>query len=98
MEEIDKQKANDLEELANKTIGKNISGIRNMQGMSRLTLAAKANLDYSYLGQIERGEVTMSHFILLKLCCALDIRMSNSLYEDVPDAVTHFLKEINPID
>nr|WP_275980377.1 helix-turn-helix transcriptional regulator [Halalkalibacter alkaliphilus] len=69
-----------------------------MQGMSRLTLAAKANLDYSYLGQIERGEVTMSHFILLKLCCALDIRMSNSLYEDVPDAVTHFLKEINPID
>ncbi|KHF38273.1 helix-turn-helix domain-containing protein [Halalkalibacter okhensis] len=98
MEEIDKQKANDLEELANKTIGKNISGIRQMKGMSRLTLSERANLDYSYLGEIERGEVTMSHFILLKLCCALDIKVSNSLYEEVPDAVTHFLKEINSID
>lgn len=83
---------------SDKTLGKNISGVRQLKNLSRMKLAEKANIDYSYLGRIERGEVTISHFILLKICLALDVRNPINLYEEIPAKLKQFLKEIDSTD
>ena len=48
-----------------RTVGKNIRYIRESQGYSQEELAAKAGLNRSYIGHIERGEGNLT---LSKLC------------------------------
>ena len=54
------------------TIGKRIRARRHALGMSQEALAERADLHYTYIGQIERGEKNASIETMLKLCAALD--------------------------
>lgn len=50
---------------------------REQRGLSQERLAEKADLNRSYLGEIERGAATPSLVTLAKLAGALDINLSS---------------------
>lgn len=58
-------------------IGNRIRELRKKTGMSQEQLAAKADLDRTYVGGIERGERNVSMLNLEKICKALKIDVPN---------------------
>ena len=59
-------------------IGKRIRSFRCEQHLSQEELAEKADLHYTYIGQVERGEKNITIGSLEKICNALDVT-----FEDV---------------
>lgn len=53
-------------------IGKNIRNQRNKLGINQEKLALLADIDRSYMGRIERGEVNITLEKLYKLCVVLE--------------------------
>jgi transcriptional regulator with XRE-family HTH domain len=53
--------------------------LREERGLSQEQLAERANLNRSYLGEVERGRAVPSILTVSKLAGALDIRMSSLL-------------------
>ena len=56
-----------------KTIGENIVRLRKARGMTQEDLAGAAEIDRSYLSEIENGHKNFSMDILAKLISALDV-------------------------
>lgn len=56
-----------------KAFGRKIRAIRKEQGLSQEALAARANLDRSYLGHIERGEKNVTLTKIYQVADALGI-------------------------
>ena len=54
--------------------------LREERGWSQEQLAERADLNRSYLGEVERGRAVPSLITVSKLACALEIRMS-SMFE-----------------
>lgn len=57
-------------------LGKGIKSSRQSLGMSQEALAANAGLDRSYMGGVERGEHNLTVMALVKICNALEIKIS----------------------
>lgn len=62
-----------------KTIGKRIATIRKKEGITQEDLAGMAEMDRSYLSEIENGHKNMSVMSLLKIAEALKIKPSKLL-------------------
>jgi len=57
-----------------KTIGKNVAQARKKMGITQEDLAGLAEVDRSYLSEIENGHKNMSVLSLLKIADALKIK------------------------
>ncbi len=67
-----------MSELAIK-IGKNIKFFRKMKAISQEKLALLCNIDRSYIGRIERGEVNLTVEKLYEIATALEIDIKELL-------------------
>lgn len=56
-----------------KEVGMLIRSQRKAQGLSQEALAEKANIDRSYMGRIERGEVNITLKVLWDIAISLNI-------------------------
>ncbi|MCL6638375.1 MAG: helix-turn-helix domain-containing protein [Firmicutes bacterium] len=65
-------------------IGRRIKEARHKLGLTQEELGDRANLHYSYIGQLERGNKVPSLKTLKKIASALNIRLE-VLLEDNPD-------------
>ncbi|MDV2503806.1 MAG: helix-turn-helix transcriptional regulator [bacterium] len=63
-----------------RAIGTNIRSLRHKKGLSQEAFAAKANLDRTYIGSVERGERNISALNLKKVAEALGVSASVLLY------------------
>lgn len=64
-------------ELENGSIGRRIRDARLKLGLTQEKLAARANLHYSYVGQVERGNKIPSLKTLAKIAKALNLRVED---------------------
>jgi transcriptional regulator with XRE-family HTH domain len=55
------------------TLGKRIKGYRNRLGISQETLAARADLHWTFVGQVERGQRNPSLHNVLKIAAGLGV-------------------------
>jgi transcriptional regulator with XRE-family HTH domain len=62
-----------------KTIGKNIRGLRNTKKISQERLAELSDLDRTYIQSIERGDRNISVEVLLKLATGLNVQVTEIL-------------------
>lgn len=60
-----------------KTIGKNIVRIRKEKKMTQEDLCGLAQIDRSYLSEIENGKMNVTIKALIKIADALDIKLIN---------------------
>ncbi|MBQ8869281.1 MAG: helix-turn-helix transcriptional regulator [Oscillospiraceae bacterium] len=58
-------------------VGKVIKAFRNNKGISQEVLSGLADIGRSHLSAIERGERKPTLETLYKICCALQIKMSD---------------------
>lgn len=58
-------------------LGRKIRKLRQEKGLSQEEFAHTANIDRSYIGQIERGERNIAFFNLLKIARALGVKVSD---------------------
>jgi len=65
-------------------IGRRIKEARHKLGLTQEKLGERADLHYSYIGQMERGNKAPSLKTLKKMASALNIRLE-TLLEDSPD-------------
>ncbi|KEO79062.1 helix-turn-helix domain-containing protein [Paenibacillus polymyxa] len=63
-----------------KQIGTRIRAIRNAKGLTQQKLADIANLDYRYIGALERGERNFSIDTLEKVLTALNLSISELMF------------------
>ncbi|MDR2127869.1 MAG: helix-turn-helix domain-containing protein [Burkholderiaceae bacterium] len=61
------------------TFGTEVRRLREGKGWSQEELAARAGLNRSYLGEIERGDATASLLSVGKLACALGLNLTGLL-------------------
>ena len=61
------------------SFGSAVRHLREAQGWSQELLAEKADLNRSYLGEVERGKVIPSLATVAKLAAALEISLSRLL-------------------
>ena len=57
-------------------LGSGIKSSRLSHGMSQEALASIAGLDRSYMGGVERGEHNLTVMAVVKICDALEIKVS----------------------
>jgi len=62
-----------------KTIGKNIRGLRNTKKISQERLAELSDLDRTYIQSIEKGDRNISVEVLLKLATGLNVQVTEIL-------------------
>lgn len=60
-------------------LGAAIRDLRKAHSLSQEALAAESEIERSYLGAIERGEVNMTMMILAKICKVLNVKTSELL-------------------
>ena len=61
---------------ASRTLGRAIREIRRERGLAQEAFAARAGMDHSYYGAIERGECNVSLNTLVKLAAGLETSLS----------------------
>jgi len=62
-------------EKVTKLLGNRIRYLRNLRRLTQEQLGEKANLNYKYLGAIERGEKNPATDNLSKIAAALDVKL-----------------------
>jgi transcriptional regulator with XRE-family HTH domain len=62
-------------EKVTKLLGSRIRYLRNLRRMTQEQLGEKANLNYKYLGAIERGEKNIRTDSLSKIAAALEVKL-----------------------
>ncbi len=60
-----------------KIVGKTIAFFRNQKGVSQEVLSGFADIGRSHLSAIERGERKPTLETFFKICCALNVKMSD---------------------
>ena len=68
--------------------------MRTTRGLSQEQLAERSDLNRSYVGEIERGQVVSSLVTIHKLSTALDIPASGLLHECESTATSRFVQRI----
>lgn len=76
MASADSQPVPALSQTTQNKFGRGLRRYRLLKSMSQEQLAAEAKLNRSYLGEIERGEVSPSLAIIEKLAAALELTAS----------------------
>jgi len=66
----------------NVVVGSNVRRLRTQAAYSREELASRAQVDWTYLGAIERGQRNPSVAILARLAAALDVKPSDFFVSD----------------
>lgn len=61
----------------NMVVGSNVRRLRTQAAFTREELASRAQVDWTYLGAIERGQRNPSVAILARLAAALDVKPSD---------------------
>lgn len=59
------------------SLGLKIRKLRQAKGLSQEEFAYKADIDRSYIGQIERGERNVAFYNVLKIARALGVKVSD---------------------
>ncbi len=72
--------------LFRRLLGDVLRAQRTRRGMTLREVSAEARVSLGYISEIERGQKEASSELLLSLCTALDVRLSDVLRE-VSDAV-----------
>ncbi len=62
--------------LRTKVLGEAIRTFRKKANLTQERLAERADLNYKYLGEVERGEKTISVEALARIAHALNVRMA----------------------
>lgn len=62
-------------------LGAAIRRIRKVKGISQEALAAKAGLDRTYIGNVERGESNVAVITLVQIADALDTTLGSLIHE-----------------
>ena len=62
------------------TLGNRIRGQRKTLNLTQEELAAKADIDRSYIGGVERGERNVTFTMLCKICAALECDVAALTY------------------
>jgi transcriptional regulator with XRE-family HTH domain len=57
-------------------LGRALREIRKNSGLSQETLALNADVERSYLGAVERGEVNVTVMVLARICAELGVKPS----------------------
>jgi transcriptional regulator with XRE-family HTH domain len=85
LEAISKERAMDIQQ----TIGQTLRALRQQKGLTQKELASKipGEVDYSYIGKIERGEQLPSLKMLDRLSDAVDVPLS-SFFQGLDSHVT----------
>ncbi len=60
-----------------KLLGRHIRSLRQTRGLTQQQLGERADLNYKYLGAIERGEENPSLIVLQRIATALEIELSD---------------------
>ena len=56
-------------------LGRRIRSLRNMRGWTQQELGSRADVNYKFLGEIERGQQNPSFQILVKIANALEVEL-----------------------
>ncbi|UHA72800.1 helix-turn-helix domain-containing protein [Paenibacillus sp. 481] len=67
-----------------RAVGENLRALRQQRGLSQESLALKAGINTSYMGQLERGEKSPTVDTLDKLSTALDVPLAQLFQFDTP--------------
>jgi len=70
-------------------IGLKIKELRQKESLSQEKLAELANIDRTYIHDIEKGPRNISVFVLEKLCSALKIKLSDFFNQIESNEKTH---------
>lgn len=76
------QRTTELELRQRKAFGNRVRALRKERGLSQEALAHVADLDRSYVGQVERGERNISLDNIYRFARALKISPARLLHED----------------
>lgn len=60
-----------------KRLGQKVRKLRQEKGLSQEDFAHSADIDRSYIGQIERGERNIAFYNILKIAQALGVKISD---------------------
>lgn len=84
-------------------LGSRIREVRKAKGFSQEKLAEKANISTKYLGEVERGESSISAVLLNDISLALNVSISELMQHDHKDdsellkkEVTKYINSANP--
>ena len=69
-----------------RTLGDNVKAVRLSHGFSQEELAFRAELDRTYISQIERGVSNPSILVLLKVSVALDVELAELFIKQASSA------------
>jgi len=83
-------------ENARKELGKRIREIRKIKGFTQEELGEKANLNYKFIGELERGKVNVSLDSLVKISHALEIYISDLFRKREGSILKITVKEKSP--
>ena len=64
-----------------KIVGKTLADFRKKKGLSQEVLSGLADIGRTHLSAIERGERKPTMETFYRLCCALDVKMSDVMKE-----------------
>jgi transcriptional regulator with XRE-family HTH domain len=75
-------------------LGSRIREVRKAKGFSQEKLAEKANISTKYLGEVERGESSISAVLLNDISVALNVSISELMQHDHKDDSELLKKEV----
>lgn len=80
-----------------KDLGKRIREIRKMKGLTQEELGEKANLNYKFIGELERGNVNISLDSLSRISTTLDIHIADLFRKGKEPILKITVKEKSPL-
>lgn len=83
----------DNKESLQEYIGKSVRARRILKGLTMEQLAEEADLDDTFIGEVERGMSNISVLTLFKLAAGLDLRDPCELLSDAKREVYQTMKE-----
>ncbi|HBR21731.1 MAG TPA: transcriptional regulator [Nitrospiraceae bacterium] len=89
------QVGNSMENIR-KDVGKRIKELRKLCGLTQEELGEKANLNYKFIGELERGKVNVSLDSLFRIAKALEIHVSDLFRNGKEPILKVTVKEKSP--
>jgi transcriptional regulator with XRE-family HTH domain len=78
-------------------LGARIRDLRKQAGLTQEKLGEKADLNYKFIGELERGQVNVSLDSLVRIAVALEIRIEDLFSKEKGTAQKIVIKEKNPL-
>ncbi|MFZ3121903.1 MAG: helix-turn-helix transcriptional regulator [Thermodesulfovibrionales bacterium] len=79
-----------------KDVGKRIRELRKLCGLTQEELGEKANLNYKFIGELERGKVNVSLDSLFRIAKALEMHVSDLFRNGKEPTLKVTVKEKSP--